>query len=190
MLLTANLKVSLMRYALESCVLCARAQLRCAVCSLEPQGPPNSAPLFRVSIKANERTIFFIKACAWSHGIERRYVSIVVCAGESRLSHARAECVNLYQSFCYYIQRLHSYFPGNGLGTALIQSDRSTNILFRTSKNAKWVQYNPMKCNQASPFESCSPTRRPTMAYSHLRMDSDGGKWMDTQRSIVRRQFS
>jgi hypothetical protein len=29
-----------------------------------------------------------------------------------------------------------------------LQSDRSTNILFRTSKDAKWVQYNPMKCNK------------------------------------------
>jgi hypothetical protein len=29
-----------------------------------------------------------------------------------------------------------------------LQSDNSTNILFGTSKDAKWVQYNPMKCNK------------------------------------------
>jgi hypothetical protein len=29
-----------------------------------------------------------------------------------------------------------------------LQSIRSTKILFRTSKDAKWVQYNPMKCNK------------------------------------------
>jgi hypothetical protein len=32
-----------------------------------------------------------------------------------------------------------------------LQSDRSTDILLRTSKDAKWVQYNPMKCNQYAP---------------------------------------
>jgi hypothetical protein len=63
----------------------------------------NSAPfhaffILFLSLKHYYSIIFIIKACAWSHGIERGYVSIVVCAGESRLSHARAGCMNLYQS--------------------------------------------------------------------------------------------
>ena len=74
-----------------------------------------------------KRYYSLLKRAAWSHGIERGYVSIVLCAGESRLSHARAECVNLYQSICYYIQRLHSCFPGNGSGIPL---DNANSFLY------------------------------------------------------------
>jgi hypothetical protein len=63
----------------------------------------NTAPVHAffisfLSLKRYYSIILFIILGAWSQGIKRGYVSIVVCACESRLSHARAECVNLYQS--------------------------------------------------------------------------------------------
>ena len=87
----------------------------------------NNAPVHAffisfLSLKRYYSIILFIILGAWSQGIKRGYVSIVICTCESRLSHARAECVNLYQSICYYIQRLHSCFPGNGLGIGLDKS--------------------------------------------------------------------
>ena len=91
----------------------------CALYLVKNSAPVHAFYISFLSLKRYYSIIFFIKARAWSHGIEQRNVSIVVCAGESRLSHARAGCMNLYQSICYYIQRLHSYFPGNGLGTAV-----------------------------------------------------------------------
>ena len=63
----------------------------------------NSAPVHAfyisfLSLKRYYSIILFIILGAWSQGIKRGYVSIVICTCESRLSHARAECVNLYQS--------------------------------------------------------------------------------------------
>jgi hypothetical protein len=70
----------------------------CALYLVKNSAPVHAFYISFLSLKRYYSIIFFIKACAWSHGIEQRNVSIVVCAGESRLSHARTECVNLYQS--------------------------------------------------------------------------------------------
>ena len=51
-----------------------------------------------LSLKRYYSIILFIILCAWSQGIERGNVSTVICACESRLGHALAQCVNLYQS--------------------------------------------------------------------------------------------
>ena len=63
----------------------------------------NNAPVHAffisfLSLKRYYSIILFIILGAWSQGIKRGYVSIVICTCESRLSHARAECLNLYQS--------------------------------------------------------------------------------------------
>ena len=61
-----------------------------------------------------------------------------------------------------------------------IQSDLSTNICFRTSKDAKWIQYNPMKCKKYSPahFESASGDMV-------MRVDNDP----DTCTRVTQQQF-